>query len=142
MRFGTQPGGYDTGVVEDKTAGWDLPRDITAGAAARRHVADFLSPSDPATLRESCELVASELAVNAVRHGHPPARMSLRREGHGIRIEVTSGLGTARPEFGALEALDPESPNGRGLAIAARLADDIGWTEIDGRITVWADISG
>lgn len=126
-------------MVEETTATWDLPRDLTAGAAARGHVRDFLSPTDPDDVRESCELVASELAVNAVRHGHPPATMSLRRDGAGIRLEVTSGVRTTRPTVGTLDALDPQSPRGRGLGIAASLADELGWIEADGRITVWAD---
>lgn len=132
----------------ERTATWALPRDLTAGAAARRHVAEFLSPADaPAPagqedLLDACELVASELAVNAVRHGRPPATLLLHRDGHSVRVEVTSSAGTARPRVGSLAEVDLQSSHGRGLAIVASLADDLDWMECDGRITVWAVVSG
>ncbi len=121
------------------TATWDLPRDLTAGAAARRHVADFLSAADSDDLRDACELVASELAVNAVRHGLPPATMTLRRDGNGVLVEVTNRVGATLPNVGSL---DTESDHGRGLAIAARLAEHLDWDEADGRIRVRAQVSG
>lgn len=132
----------------ETTATWALPRDLTAGAAARRHVAEFLSPADePAPagqedLLDACELVASELAVNAVRHGRPPATLFLHRDGHRVRVEVTCSAGTKRPMVGTPADVDPQASNGRGLAIVASLADDLDWTECDGRITVWAVVSG
>lgn len=126
-------------MVEETTATWDLPRDLTAGAAARGHVRDFLAPTDPDDVRESCELAASELAVNAIRHGHPPATLRLVRRAHEIRIEVTGGAGLTRPRITPLHSVEPDSPSGRGLAILASIATDLGWSEDDGRITVWAD---
>jgi serine/threonine-protein kinase RsbW len=125
--------------MEQMTATWDLPRDLTAGAAARRHVADFLSAADSDDLRDACELVASELAVNAVRHGLPPATMTLRRDGNGVLVEVTNRVGATLPNVGSL---DTESDHGRGLAIAARLAEHLDWDEADGRIRVRAQVSG
>jgi len=125
--------------MEESTASWELPRDLTAGAAARRHVSDFLSSADGDDLRDACELVASELAVNAVRHGLPPATMTLRRDGHGVLVEVTNRVGATRPNVGAF---DTESDHGRGLAIAARLSEHLDWDESDGRIRVRAQVSG
>jgi len=126
-------------VMEESTASWELPRDLTAGAAARRHVSDFLSAADGDDLRDACELVASELAVNAVRHGLPPATMTLRRDGNGVLVEVTNRVGATLPKVGSF---DTESDHGRGLAIAARLAEHLDWDEADGRIRVRAQVSG
>lgn len=128
-------------MVEETTAAWDLPPDLTAGAAARGHVRDFLPATEPDDVRDSCELVASELAVNAIRHGHPPATLRLVRMADEIRIEVTGGAGPTRPRITPLDGVEPDSPSGRGLAIVASIATELGWSEDDDRITVWASIS-
>jgi anti-sigma regulatory factor (Ser/Thr protein kinase) len=128
-----------------RTADWTLPEDLTAGAFARRCVREFLSapetPRAPQTdaLVDSAELVASELAVNAVRYGRPPATLALRRLPDRLRLEVTNAPGSGEP---ALGTLDGDAPGGRGLVIVSRATTDWGWQRDDlGRITVWAEFS-
>ena len=113
---------------------WDLPGDLSAGAVARERVRVALAEVDPA-LREDCALVASELAVNAVRHGRPPVQLVLERSGGDVRIEVTSGAGSTRPQVREPAA---EADSGRGLALVARLSAESGWTEESERVTSWA----
>jgi anti-sigma regulatory factor (Ser/Thr protein kinase) len=127
------------------TADWTLPEDLTAGAFARHCVREFLSAPgtsealDPDALVDSAELVASELAVNAVRYGRPPATLALRRLPGRLRLEVTNDPGSGEPTLGTLVG---DAPGGRGLVIVSRIASDWGWQRDDlGRITVWAEIS-
>lgn len=113
---------------------WDLPGDLTAGAFARDRVRSSLTEVDPA-LREDCALVASELAINAVRHGRPPARLMLRRSRRHVRIEVTSGAGSTRPH---VREPATEADSGRGLALVTRLSEESGWSEASDTVTCWA----
>lgn len=122
-------------------AGWTLPEDLTAGSFARTRVREFLSDS-PATdsddLVDAAELVASELAVNAIRHGRPPATLALQRLPGRLRVEVANDPGATVP---ALGPLDHQESSGRGLGLVDQLATDWGWDhDIQGCITVWAEI--
>ncbi len=91
-------------------------------------------PTDPAT-----HLVA-ELAANAVTHGRVPGRdfrLTLRRVGDRLRIEVTDPRGERLPDV-RRPAVDAES--GRGLLLVDALADR--WGVIEGPFpckTVWAE---
>lgn len=113
---------------------WPLPGDLSAGSFARQQVRAALTKVD-ATLREDCALVASELAVNAVRHGRPPAHLALHRTGHQVRIVVTSAAGPTRP---LVQQAAAGSDSGRGLALVARLSEESGWSEESGIVTSWA----
>lgn len=121
---------------------WTLPEDLTAGAFARRCVREFLQTSeatDTDSLADTAELVASELAVNAVRHGRPPATLTLRRLPGRLRIEVANAPGPGEPTLGAL---DGDAPGGRGLAIVSRASADWGWRrDEEGLVTVWAEVA-
>lgn len=117
---------------------WELPGDLSAGAVARECVRTALTEVDEA-LREDCALVASELAVNAVRHGRPPARLVLLRSGGDVRIEVTSGSGSTRPQ---MREPATEADSGRGLALVARMSAESGWSEESDRVTSWALLRG
>lgn len=117
---------------------WDLPGDLSAGAFAREQVRAALADVDE-PLREDCALVASELAVNAVRHGRPPARLALHRTGPDVRIEVTSGAGSTRPQAQVPEV---HGGSGRGLTLVARLSVESGWSEASDLVTSWAVLRG
>ncbi|MEU6275980.1 ATP-binding protein [Streptomyces populi] len=95
-------------------------------------------------------LLVSELATNAVTHGHVsgrdfrvhllalavPAGRSLT-----VRVEVTDTRGDKLPEPGADLAVDPIHPGGRGLLLVEALADRWGCEpRPDGPgKTVWAE---
>lgn len=118
------------------TLEWELPSDLSAAGAARAHVRTALeSPSASDELIDDAVLVASELAANAIRHGSPPVSLLLDVEPGLVRITVRNRDDGSDPHI--LEA-DDDAHHGRGLAIAAALASDIGWTRHGDRLDVWA----
>ena len=84
---------------------------------------------------ETVELIASELATNAVRHAHTSFAMTIEANGE-IRVEV-SDSGGGRPT-----ALSPEPRDltGRGLRIVEALSDAWGVTLRPEGKTVWCTL--
>ncbi|WP_322986043.1 ATP-binding protein [Streptomyces sp. S584] len=86
-------------------------------------------------------LIVAELSSNAVRHGHVSGRdfrLRLSAEGTAIRIEVTDTQGERLPAPN--DSASPHQEGGRGLLVAAALADRWGWypcADGPGK-TVWA----
>ncbi|WP_242659332.1 ATP-binding protein [Thermostaphylospora chromogena] len=97
-------------------------------------------------LRENVELVVSELATNALRHGlrladrrpHASVRLSLIRRGHMVACAIADP-GSAAP---VLRHPGPLEPGGLGLHIVQSLSERWGWAPLApyGKI-VWAVIA-
>jgi anti-sigma regulatory factor (Ser/Thr protein kinase) len=87
---------------------------------------------------ETALLLVSELATNAIRHGAPPVRLSLRLEQDRLRVEVTDSS-PALPEVGHPS---PDETGGRGLLIVQQLAAKWGARALPRRVgkTVWFDL--
>lgn len=120
----------------EQVRSWPLPHDLTAARAARGHVAEFLGDRDVAAeAADAVTLVASELAVNAIRHGEGDAHLRLQTTEAGIRISVVGTSAGGDPTPGAADEL---ATSGRGLAIVASLAQDWGWAREGDQVTVWA----
>jgi anti-sigma regulatory factor (Ser/Thr protein kinase) len=115
-----------------------FPPDPLAVRQARRVAADQLRGADPAT-QEVVELMVSELATNCVRHAQSDFTISVRCEGHHVRVEVIdTGEGAPMPR-----SPRNHEPTGRGLRIVEQLAGTWGierrphggnlvWFETDG----------
>ena len=116
------------------TGPWTLPDDPTAARAARRHVADALSQRPEL---DDALLVASELAANAVRHGRPPIELRLDVDARTVRITVSDHGDATAPR---IVSADPADGHGRGLAIIAGLAREVGWSRDGDRLDVWAEL--
>jgi serine/threonine-protein kinase RsbW len=117
---------------------WVLPDDLSAARAARAHVADDLARRGVTDSRaDDVLLVTSELAANAVRHGHPPVVLRLDYTTSGIRVTVSDHGGEGEPAV--LDATS-DAGHGRGLAMVQALADDIGWHRDGDRLDVWAEL--
>lgn len=89
-------------------------------------------------MRESVELMVSELATNGVRHGQTSFRLVIEQTPGEIRVEVTDGgAGTPQMRFPG-----PDEPTGRGLRIVDMLSERWG-VERDSRKckTVWFTLS-
>lgn len=118
-------------------AEWDLPDDLTAARVARGHVAADLARREvPESVADDILLVASELAANSIRHGRPPAVLRLDyREGR-VRVTVSNRGGSPGP---IILDVATDADHGRGLALVQSLADEVGWSQVEDRLDVWAE---
>ncbi len=69
-------------------------------------------------MTETALLLVSELATNAIRHGSPPVRLSLRLDRDRLRVEVTD----SSPTLPELSRPGPNQIGGRGLQIVQLLS--------------------
>ncbi len=110
-----------------------LPEDLTAPGRARDTARAALERWRLPALLDAVVLAVSELVTNAVRHGRPPVRLTLRLRPDAVDVHVRDhGAGPAEPT--ALPDADAES--GRGGAIVASLADDSSIEQVPGDGTV------
>jgi serine/threonine-protein kinase RsbW len=114
------------------------PRNATEARRGARCV--LRSWAVPADARETVELVVSELATNAVRHGRVPGRyfeVAMTYDGEkAVDVEVAD----ASPNRPHLADPDPEATSGRGLLLVAALAESWGVRDRCVGKTVWARI--
>ncbi|MEV6986394.1 ATP-binding protein [Sphaerisporangium sp. NPDC051017] len=105
-----------------RTVSWDLPQDPAMVGKTRSMMHDVLRLWALHALADDVVLAAAELLANAISHGEPPVRVSLRDEGGELVIEVADhGPGLPRRlDLGA------EAVHGRGLTIVDALADRSG----------------
>jgi anti-sigma regulatory factor (Ser/Thr protein kinase) len=91
-------------------------------------------------LTETALLLVSELTTNAIRHGTPPVRLSLRLERDRLRVEVTD----SSPTLPELNDPGPDQIGGRGLQIVQQLAASWGAIASPARLgkTVWFELNG
>ena len=91
-------------------------------------------------MTETALLLVSELATNAIRHGTPPIRLSLRLDRDRLRVEVTD----SSPALPELIHPGPDQIGGRGLQIVQLLAARWGACAAPRRLgkTVWFELSG
>jgi anti-sigma regulatory factor (Ser/Thr protein kinase) len=101
----------------------DLPAGLTAARDARTAVRRALAAWGITDPDGDAELLASELAANAVEHGTGPISLALHRHAEpdsqaGITCEITD---TSPTQPGPRTAT-PQDERGRGLTIVAALA--------------------
>ncbi len=120
------------------TSTWVLPGDLTAAQHARRHVtAELEAESVDDEVVDDAVLIASELAANAIRHGEPPASLSLEYRDNRVRISVhDSGRGPG-PQ---VQEPSDTAGSGRGLAMIQQIGVDHGWDRDEDGLTVWAEL--
>jgi anti-sigma regulatory factor (Ser/Thr protein kinase) len=89
-------------------------------------------------LTETALLLVSELATNAIRHGSPPVRLSLRLDRDRLRVEVSDSC----PRLPELVRAGPDQVSGRGLQIVQQLAATWGASALPRRLgkTVWFEL--
>lgn len=90
-------------------------------AAARRFAKSALAGM-PSELLEAVELMVSELATNCIRHASSAFDLTLVREQHEIRVEVTDRAGGTP----TVRSPGPYEPRGRGLQIVKMLSESWG----------------
>lgn len=113
---------------------------VSAIGDARRKIASQLHDWEVSSLRDSVELIVSELLTNAHLHTRGPIEVAVTLLKNGIRIEVSDSETDSRVHPRTASVTDA---NGRGLTIVNALSAD--WGVIypdsgDGK-TVWAEIA-
>jgi serine phosphatase RsbU (regulator of sigma subunit) len=105
-------------------------------ARVRALVADELRRLDLIDLTDDAELVASELATNAILHGDGIVRVAVDEVDKGVRLEVED-----RTRVSPLLALaTPDAMTGRGLRLVSSIARRWGVEPADGGKVVWAEL--
>lgn len=136
LLFGRLPGFFTPGRVARHVASLVLPRAATSAHAARRFADSTLEAWRLVAVRDSAELVVSELASNAVRHAFGPCITVLLAEADGwVRLGVADESVALPREMDFTD--DAES--GRGLMIVSMLTAR--WSTITapfGKV-VWAE---
>jgi anti-sigma regulatory factor (Ser/Thr protein kinase) len=123
------------GEVLDVSA--DFPAQACAAADARRLVADTVRRwGHQHRLVADAELVATELAANAIIHARMPFRVSVHRFGPAVRIAVHDRA-TALPAV--LEA-DPARLTGRGMSLIGAISRRWGVELTPDGKTVWTEL--
>ena len=114
-----------------------FPADAGSVRDARRFAIEALAGT-ATDVRESVELMVSELATNGIRHGRTSFRLVIEQTPEQIRVEVTDeGDGTPHMRFPG-----PDEPTGRGLRIVDMLSERWGVDRDTQRgKTVWFTVS-
>lgn len=121
-------------LAEDAVATWELPADPAAVAVARARTHDKMEQWGLSDLSFATELIVSELATNALRHGTPPLRLRLIKE-RNLICEVTD----SSPVAPHLRHARTSDEGGRGLFICAELAQRWGVRYTAGGKTIWTE---
>ena len=119
-----------------------LPFAASSVGVARRHlVSDLIEAGVCASAVTDAALVISELLSNALRHAGPlpgsAIRVAWKLEDGSVRVSVSDGGGSTRPELGEPTLT---TTGGRGLRIVARLSRRWGTLCDDEGTTVWAEV--
>lgn len=93
---------------------------------------------DLAEVPEKMVLVASELATNAIEHGHPPTIVTLKTDGTRYLLDVADHDTASTP---VLAGRRPPGAGGFGLQIARRLGQEVGWYTTGTTKHIWVTFS-
>ncbi|MGW4305062.1 ATP-binding protein [Streptomyces californicus] len=117
------------------------PESVRAARRFVREAAAHQRPETPADALGTLELLASELATNAIVHGRPSADAS-------IRVVVDAGPGRTRIEVHDsctrvpyVRPVSTLSERGRGLLLVRRLAASWGYVDHLDSKYVWAAVT-
>lgn len=121
----------------------DLQRAAQCAREARSVIRAEI-PEGP--LRDSLEIIASELVTNAFVHGSGGIHCSVYREDHAnrtgqkYRIEVSNDFSEDELAI-TIDPQEIESEGGRGFGLVQSLSSEFGHDLADNRLTVWAEVS-
>lgn len=91
---------------------------------------------DSAVAEADVQLLATELATNAVRHAGTPFTVTIRYLGTALRVEVND----ESPVLPVRRDPDPEDISGRGMVLVAALASAWGVEPADDGKSVWFEV--
>jgi anti-sigma regulatory factor (Ser/Thr protein kinase) len=106
-----------------------------SASVAREFVTRHLLEHDLGHLVDDVQLVASELATNAIAHAHTTFVVTLEAVEEAVRLEVLDGS----PSEPVMVIARPTDTHGRGVAIVNALSSEWGSTASrSGGKSVWA----
>ncbi|MFJ3235239.1 SpoIIE family protein phosphatase [Streptomyces sp. NPDC086787] len=120
----------------DHIAEWDLPADPAAVSRMRSDITRRLHAWDLSHLDFSTELVLTELATNAIRHGTPPIHVRLILD-RTLTCEVTDSSSTS-PHLRYAATTDE---GGRGLFLVSQMTERWGTRYTPQGKVIWAELS-
>ncbi|MFF3817813.1 SpoIIE family protein phosphatase [Streptomyces bluensis] len=118
----------------DRVATWDLDKEPSVVAGARKVTSDQLARWGLDDLTFTTELVVSELVTNAIRHAEAPIRLRLIQD-QCLICEVSDGSNSA-PHPRRARTFDE---GGRGLMLVGQLADRWGTRQTPTGKIVWTE---
>jgi anti-sigma regulatory factor (Ser/Thr protein kinase) len=124
----------DPDMGREQLAVIQLPRDPSCAALARRFVRVRLRDV-PEVALERVQLTASELATNALKHGHGAIELRMARLRDRVRVEVVDEGSGATPAISD----EPGRGGGWGLRIVDELA--LRWGCFEGTTHVWVELA-
>lgn len=115
-----------------------LPGEARSVSKARHFVCSHLVEHRLSHLVDDVQLVASELAANAVRHARTPFKVILEKADNSVLLSVQDGS-PSPPAHLATDYLDTA---GRGVSIVDLVSNDWGVTDGPGEgKSVWASFA-
>jgi anti-sigma regulatory factor (Ser/Thr protein kinase) len=122
---------------EHATATFAVESDLGALRYARGFVSETLANWGlPEALLPDALLITGELVTNAVLHGKPPVELRLRRAPRHLLIEVEDGEAATPRKLRPT----PSDHHGRGLQLAAAVAERWGTRPQHDRKSVWCQL--
>jgi DNA-binding NarL/FixJ family response regulator len=131
-----QPPAPSEAAAAVRTASLRLPVALSSPREARQFLATQLAAWELDDLRETAELLVSELVTNAIVHAHSPSQLSVRVDGEVVHVEVEDWGGGAL----VLRDPDPLTPGGRGLRFVEALASRWGTASTGHGKSVWFEL--
>ena len=118
-------------------AGRTFSADMSSPARVRRFVRRALAQEVPADRLQTAELLASELATNAILHARTDFDLRLCLTGRMLRVAVTDG--SSRPPSPIV--VDGDATSGRGLRLLDLLSTRWGTETTDTGKSVWFELT-
>jgi anti-sigma regulatory factor (Ser/Thr protein kinase) len=113
-----------------------VPTDPARIGAVRHAAERHLTASGVDGPIDAIVLMISELLTNALRHGSPPATISVNTDHHRVRVAV-SDRSPAPPQVMPME---PTRVGGNGMRIIDSLASTWGFEPVEGGKAVWFEV--
>jgi serine phosphatase RsbU (regulator of sigma subunit)/anti-sigma regulatory factor (Ser/Thr protein kinase) len=120
-------------LPRDRSAAWWIPGEPRQVARCRRLVRETLTGWQLGELRDTVELLVSELVTNAIQHAGGDIRLRLQRDEDGLLCEVCDNTRTP-PE---LQELSATAERGRGILLVKELSRRWGYRRTASGKVVW-----
>ena len=123
--------------AEQQAEQLSIPSVPASIAAVRRFAVDACERSGLSELCDTVALLVSEVATNALVHGHGQVRVQVEHHGSVLRVEVDDD----NPTLPAVRRATAFEEGGRGLALVDALASSWGSEPTGAGKRVWFEVA-